>query len=84
MPGKTRRRWRAKKMRVYERDNGRCFWCERRMETWDATIDHIVPQARGGGHAYDNIVLACRPCNEDRGDKIAEVYLFERLMEDAL
>jgi 5-methylcytosine-specific restriction endonuclease McrA len=27
------------------------------------TLDHVVPQALGGSHCEDNLVLACQPCN---------------------
>jgi len=35
-----------------------------------ATIDHVTPLAKGGDEFdYDNLVIACRPCNEKKGDK---------------
>ena len=32
-----------------------------------ATLDHVIPYARGGGNGLDNIVTACWPCNFGRG-----------------
>jgi hypothetical protein len=32
-------------------------------------IDHIVPRSRGGTDAWNNLVLACIPCNERKGDR---------------
>ena len=38
-----------------------------------ATRDHKTPKSRGGGSG-DNIVLACQPCNTDKGDLTEEEY----------
>ena len=32
------------------------------------TVDHVVPQAKGGGHAHHNTVPACFLCNGMKGD----------------
>jgi 5-methylcytosine-specific restriction endonuclease McrA len=32
-----------------------------------ATIDHIVPLARGGTNYEGNLTPACRPCNSSKG-----------------
>ena len=37
-----------------------------------ATIDHIVPHAKGGGSDAENLVTACWPCNFGRGDMLLE------------
>lgn len=46
-------------------DNGhRCAYCG----GWNAdTIDHIIPQFRGGSHDPTNLVWACRSCNSSKG-----------------
>lgn len=33
----------------------------------DATLDHIIPRAHGGHTTFDNIQLAHRKCNLDKG-----------------
>jgi 5-methylcytosine-specific restriction endonuclease McrA len=52
-----------------ERDGARCEWCglEFAAPLSEATLDHVVPLARGGTNKRKNLVLACRPCNEQRG-----------------
>ncbi|MBX6766219.1 MAG: HNH endonuclease [Actinomadura rubrobrunea] len=50
---------------VYLRDRGLCGYCGRRGNT----IDHVVPQSRGGGDTWDNTVLACSSCNNRKGDR---------------
>ncbi len=37
-----------------------------------ATLDHVVPHARGGTNDMDNLVAACWPCNFGRGGYLLE------------
>lgn len=57
---------------VFARDESRCQYCGARADS----IDHVVPRSRGGGHQWDNVVAACRPCNLRKGDR----YLHETPM----
>lgn len=40
----------------------------------DPTLDHVVPQSRGGSNQITNLVLACYRCNNDRGDEDLSEY----------
>ena len=51
---------------VFARDHGRCQYCGSPAEN----IDHVVPRSRGGNHAWDNVVAACRPCNTRKEDRL--------------
>jgi hypothetical protein len=33
------------------------------------TIDHVLPLSAGGSDGTDNLALACRNCNERRGNR---------------
>lgn len=46
---------------VFVRDHYTCQYCGR--QTRDLTLDHIVPRRKGGQHAWENVVAACRECN---------------------
>ena len=36
-----------------------------------ATLDHVMPRARGGAEFDEsNLVVACRPCNEKKADDL--------------
>ena len=47
------------------RDHGKCGYCGNA----GSTIDHIVPRSLGGRHEWENVALACSPCNSDKADK---------------
>lgn len=51
---------------VFARDGGTCQYCGDRAET----LDHVVPRSRGGGHSWENVVAACRPCNVHKADRL--------------
>jgi hypothetical protein len=49
---------------VLRRDGFRCAYCGRgEAERVRLHIDHLVPVARGGKTAIDNLVTACQDCN---------------------
>ena len=54
-----------------ELDNGQCAYCQTRTDnTGQAlTVDHIIPLAKGGGNALENLCRACRNCNEAKRDQ---------------
>lgn len=59
---------RAKKL-VWRRDKGRCFYCGVRLSWSKKTIDHVIPQSKGGPHRVWNLALACYPCNQEKDDR---------------
>ena len=36
------------------------------------TIDHIIPRGRGGQDLWENLVAACKTCNQMKGNKTPE------------
>lgn len=41
-----------------------CFICERATAT---DVEHLVPVSLGGGNTWDNLGMACGPCNKSKG-----------------
>lgn len=39
-----------------------------------ATIEHLIPISKGGGHTMDNTVLACHACNVSKNAKTVAEY----------
>lgn len=68
--------------KVYARDGMHCSYCG--IETTQGmnhptqrTLDHVIPQYRGGTHDADNLRVACCACNSLRGslDVTPEVFI---------
>jgi 5-methylcytosine-specific restriction endonuclease McrA len=55
---------------LFCRDNWRCTYCGRDGGARDLTLDHVKPLSRGGTHSWDNVVTACRRCNQRKGDRL--------------
>jgi len=51
---------------VFARDGSRCQYCGGPAEN----IDHVIPRSRGGPHAWENVVAACRRCNTRKEDRL--------------
>lgn len=51
---------------VLRRDNFRCQYCGQREKL---TIDHVHPKSRGGRDTWENLVAACVPCNNRKGNR---------------
>ena len=54
---------------VYMRDHCRCQYCNRKVSRPEATYDHVTPRAQGGRTTWENIVIACVPCNQSKGGR---------------
>ena len=76
--------------KLFKRDGGTCYICGGECDFnddhttdsghWYAgekypSIDHLLPLARDGKHAWDNIRLACRSCNTMKSDALIEDIL---------
>lgn len=57
------------------RDGDQCHYCEILLDDENRTIDHVVPASENGGNGSDNLVLACEPCNNARGNMPYEAYV---------
>ena len=60
---------------IFLRDGHRCQYCGATAEN----IDHVVPRSRGGVHAWENVVAACRPCNARKEDRLLSEVTSMRL-----
>ena len=52
---------------VYIRDGGKCQYCGEKKGYNELNVDHVIPQGQGGKTKWNNIVLSCIPCNQDKG-----------------
>lgn len=51
-----------------------CHWCRRPLTLRKATLDHFLPRSLGGRDRFENIVLACMPCNTTRGCRRPSIW----------
>jgi 5-methylcytosine-specific restriction protein A len=42
---------------------GRCYYCRRKIDPGELTMDHIVPLTRGGRSTKGNVAPVCKECN---------------------
>lgn len=54
-------------------DEFECHWCGCVLEPKKVTIDHVIPRARGGTSKPENLVVACKACNNFRGFGMPEL-----------
>ncbi len=57
------------KINLLARDNFTCQYCKKTLSRTDSTVDHVVPRTKGGKTSWENIVLACPPCNRKKGGR---------------
>jgi 5-methylcytosine-specific restriction endonuclease McrA len=55
---------------ILRRDHHKCAYCGR--SDLPLTIDHIMPRSKGGDDSWENLVSACMPCNNKKGDMLLE------------
>jgi 5-methylcytosine-specific restriction endonuclease McrA len=55
---------------ILKRDGHKCVYCGR--ADLPLTIDHILPKSKGGDDSWENLVAACLPCNNRKGNRILE------------
>jgi len=55
---------------ILKRDGHKCGYCGR--ADLPLTIDHVVPKSKGGYDSWENLVAACLPCNNRKGNRSPE------------
>ncbi len=55
---------------ILRRDGMACQYCGTRSP--ELTVDHIIPKSRGGIDSWENMVAACRECNNKKGNRSPE------------
>ena len=61
------RNYRLNKHVLYGQQEGNCTGCGVHFPFRNFTVDHIVPQAKGGTDHPDNLQLLCGACNSTKG-----------------
>jgi len=70
--GVHRREIKFSRRNIFERDRSTCQYCGKHFKKWELTLDHVVPRSAGGRSTWENLVLACVPCNVSKGRRLPE------------
>lgn len=54
------------------RDNNECQYCGKHLSNAEQTLDHVTPASKGGKNTWQNLVVACKPCNHYKADNTPE------------
>lgn len=64
---------------IYVHFNWTCYLCNRKInpeltspDPMSATLDHVIPLSRGGGHTWDNLLPTHLICNELKSNELTE------------
>ncbi len=60
------------KEKLFRRDRFTCAYCGGVFAERELSCEHIVPQSRGGGWTWMNLVTACGACNGRKADRTPE------------
>lgn len=60
------------KLKLFRRDRLTCAYCGQRFHERDLQCEHIVPESRGGGWTWMNLVTACGACNGAKAARTPE------------
>jgi 5-methylcytosine-specific restriction endonuclease McrA len=64
---------------LFERDNYQCLYCGHHFDYHSLTREHVEPRSLGGRDCWENVVAACRRCNQHKGSRRPEEVGMELL-----
>lgn len=74
----------AKKLRIWNKSNGRCWYCGCQLTQHDrgasgqlqatANLEHKTPKSKGGKNDDENLVYSCQQCNFSKSASTVEEY----------
>lgn len=60
---------RFSRINIFLRDQAVCQYCGKSFGKSHLTLDHVIPIVQGGKKCWENIVTACKPCNQRKGGR---------------
>lgn len=71
-PQEARRLW---KNSIKEKWEHKCAYCNSKE---NITLDHIIPQSKGGTDHLTNVICACHKCNQNKSYENWENWFFRQ------
>ena len=59
----------AMKLKIYEKQNGKCMICKKPFDLSKMEGDHITPWIEGGKTDEDNCQMLCKRCNREKSSR---------------
>jgi CRISPR/Cas system Type II protein with McrA/HNH and RuvC-like nuclease domain len=60
---------------IREQWNHKCAYCDSEE---NLSLDHIIPQSKGGSDSTDNVICCCKPCNHSKGHSHWEEWYYSQ------
>jgi hypothetical protein len=57
---------------LFRRDANLCMYCGQRFGSSQLSRDHVRPFCKGGKDVWNNVVAACRRCNNQKASRTPE------------
>lgn len=57
---------------LFRRDASLCLYCGQRFPDGELSRDHVTPLSRGGMDTWNNVVTACKRCNNHKAGRSPE------------
>ena len=67
--------YKTHKHTLYGKQEGICAGCLVMFPFRNMTIDHVIPQSKGGSDHLDNLQLLCGACNSMKGTRSQEEFI---------
>lgn len=72
MPKKSFKGKKPSKEAVWLRDNGVDQYSGKKLSKHEATLDHVIPQSKGGPNTWENLVITSKEINSKKGNRLNE------------
>lgn len=53
----------------FQQQQGKCYWCSKKLDPVDYHADHIIALSKGGSNGPENLCCACPTCNLQKHNK---------------
>ena len=57
---------------LFKRDARLCMYCGGRFSSSELSRDHVTPMSQGGHDSWNNVVAACKRCNNHKAGRTPE------------
>lgn len=61
--------YKLEREKQWEKQGRRCIYCGEKITKNEATFDHKIPISQVGYHSFENCVVACYTCNQQKANK---------------